>query len=403
MSVCSSGSPEPQPSAPATIVLTAALAASFLPEDALWVVPFLAYLGTIAIDTSAFCAAGPTAFLSAPSVASFTALLTDGAVGENPAAAFIEAIVTHFYWFAICQCSATPQPVIDTAPTEPTDIPSLPAPSSGYGIAGACYSFNSPAGMADGTTGTYVLPYALYTGATPAHFNMPEGATSVEMVITCTSGGSLHNGCEVGAYFGDNPDGSGNITNHGGGPFAAGTTNTVIATPNPTNRYVLVEVANGSGSTDTAQVEVNIYCGGATGSSPSTACCAPDPNLIGMLTNILGNEKAILALLTPTTYVIGTAHAGLTGDGQFDIGELFGVSVAITTLPGRVGEELGNPNQLYDVGWINVGSADGWQQRVFLDSNPFLYVPNGMGAMTMVGYSLTPGVVVTVTELNAGA
>jgi hypothetical protein len=103
--------------------------------------------------------------------------------------------------------------------------------------------------------------------------------------------------------------------------------------------------------------------------------------------------------VAPFAYVPGTAHAALTGAGQFAVQGDIGISVDVTTVPGRAGSEYGNPLNLFDLGWLNVGTADGWVHRELITANPFLYLPPDMGVMTLVGYSLSPDVVATITEL----
>jgi hypothetical protein len=102
---------------------------------------------------------------------------------------------------------------------------------------------------------------------------------------------------------------------------------------------------------------------------------------------------------TPFAYIVSTAHTGLSGNSQFAVHGLIGLAIAITTLPTRAGVQLGNPDTLWDVGWIDVGTADGWFNRAFLKTNPQVIFPRDMGAVTLIGYSIPADVVVTITEL----
>ena len=102
--------------------------------------------------------------------------------------------------------------------------------------------------------------------------------------------------------------------------------------------------------------------------------------------------------LAPFAYVHGTVHTGISGNGQLAVSGLLGVAVDVTTLPARAGRTSGDPDQLYDVGWINVGTADGFGPRQFISSNPFILRPVP-GDMTLIGYSIPADVVVTITEL----
>jgi hypothetical protein len=59
---------------------------------------------------------------------------------------------------------------------------------------------------------------------------------------------------------------------------------------------------------------------------------------------------------------------------------------------------VGDPNRIYDVGWVNVGTPDGWQEPQYITSNPFVIQPVS-GDVTVVGYSIPHDVTVTITEL----
>lgn len=100
----------------------------------------------------------------------------------------------------------------------------------------------------------------------------------------------------------------------------------------------------------------------------------------------------------PFAYIDSTAHSGLSGDGELAVQGLIGVSVAFTTVPGNLGLESGTPQANLFLGRINFGTAEGWERREVLTANPQLILPIS-GAFTRVGYSLTPGVVATITEL----
>ena len=93
------------------------------------------------------------------------------------------------------------------------------------------------------------------------------------------------------------------------------------------------------------------------------------------------------------------AYSGLSGNGQFAISGLLGVSVALTTVPGRIGLVAGDPDTIFDAGWVTLGTADGWGPRQFITSNPFILRPIA-GDMTLLGYSIPADVVATITELT---
>jgi hypothetical protein len=155
--------------------------------------------------------------------------------------------------------------------------------------------------------------------------------------------------------------------------------------------------AFGSGQT-TCVVSEQMYCEGqSTGSTGGAPI--PDANIQGTLAQILSLVTVTQRQLAPFAYVLGTAHAGLSGNGQFAVQGLLGLKVAVTTVPGRIGIVIGDPNTLFGLGWISVGDANGFGDRMFIDSNPDVMLPPDMSSMTLVGYSIPPDVVVTITEL----
>lgn len=100
----------------------------------------------------------------------------------------------------------------------------------------------------------------------------------------------------------------------------------------------------------------------------------------------------------PFAYIPGHLTTGLTGKGELTVSGILGLAVQVTDVPSRAGLVLGDPNELFDLGWITIGTAEGWQQSRRIDHNPMLIL--GIeGAETLVGYSLTPGVTINIQEL----
>jgi hypothetical protein len=102
---------------------------------------------------------------------------------------------------------------------------------------------------------------------------------------------------------------------------------------------------------------------------------------------------------TCTDFKLGTAHEGLSGDGTFVVSGIHGLSVTFTTLPARTGVDLGDPDRIYDVGWVNVGNDWGWQPPMTLNTSRWLAFPPDMHQMTRVGYSIPEDCVCTIAEL----
>jgi hypothetical protein len=103
---------------------------------------------------------------------------------------------------------------------------------------------------------------------------------------------------------------------------------------------------------------------------------------------------------TPTRgYALGTSHVGLSGNGEIAVSGILGAFVSFTTLPSRVGLRVGDPNVIYEVGYITFGTPDGWYPPNTIDHNPWLVLPQFMTNVTRMGYSIPADCVLTLTEL----
>jgi hypothetical protein len=151
-------------------------------------------------------------------------------------------------------------------------------------------------------------------------------------------------------------------------------------------------------STDLISGIVTFYCGGATPTSTSSPCCPPDPIATGYLQQILQAVTLIQRQAVPFAYISATAHPGLTGNGTIAVNGILGIRVDVTTLPARAGSEAGDPVAFWDIGWINLGTADGFSPRQFIASNPMLIQPI-LGDVTVIAYSIPADTTITITEL----
>jgi hypothetical protein len=105
--------------------------------------------------------------------------------------------------------------------------------------------------------------------------------------------------------------------------------------------------------------------------------------------------------LLPFAYVNGATHSGLTGAASFAISRLLGVHVSLTTIPNYIGVEINTPNALFDVGWISAMDGDGTIHQVRITHQDMVWMPRHFQECTTFGYHLNPGVVASVTELQA--
>ena len=119
--------------------------------------------------------------------------------------------------------------------------------------------------------------------------------------------------------------------------------------------------------------------------------------IIGYLQSIFQSLPSPLS-----SYATGTVHAGLSGNGHIPLaGDALAALVNITTDPATLGADVGDPTFLFDRGYItpiiNFGPVRGETRLVH---NPQVYV---LPALTeQIGYSLHPGVTISITELLRG-
>jgi hypothetical protein len=76
------------------------------------------------------------------------------------------------------------------------------------------------------------------------------------------------------------------------------------------------------------------------------------------------------------------------------------VKVELTSTNLSGGLRDGSPQELFDQGFITLGTADGYEHSRRLEHQEQLVLPIAAGAFTSVGYSLEVGVIATITELR---
>jgi hypothetical protein len=105
---------------------------------------------------------------------------------------------------------------------------------------------------------------------------------------------------------------------------------------------------------------------------------------------------------SPHSYAEGTVHAGLTGNGSVTfVGDAIAVKVAITADTTGFRISSGDPPFYWSRGYIVPITAEAPVRRpVRLVYNPQQYE---LPALTdSIGYTLPPGLTISITELTAG-
>jgi hypothetical protein len=336
---------------------------------------------------SSFCGTDPPAVPTFTSDEANALLQVKLGADFNSGLVKLGDLVLNNLWgqYCVCTSGAYTAPAPATIPTGTAIYQVTPTPSSTPCASGA------PATSYISNGGSFALA---------VNVAVPAGTLPTSYVLTCTD--SVYAG--VGSHFNFLMN-----ENVNGVEIATDTTTTfpitgtqsyygTVHNPNAINIAASLHGLSGSGSdTDKCICHIDLYCSGAT-PGQQNACCPPDQATQNQLDLILKTVTLLQRQIAPFAYVSSTAHAGITGNGAIAVQGLIGVRVDVTTLPARAGETAGDPVDLWDVGWLNLGTADGYGPRQFVSSNPTLILPVS-AAVTSIGYSIPADVVVTITEL----
>lgn len=372
------------------------------------------YIGAVGYELSTFCSTDPPA-MPTITAGDWAALVTvSDPVAHLAAQQKFQDMLANYFWPLFCKCDTTTTPAQPALPTPPSNIPTAQPPQ--VPIAPSvqpCWDAKAISEVAGGfpvfdwsqllwdDNSTATAPTSndrVYTAQNkPAQVSMtvkcdnatgsnPITAVSIT-VLEFDTGGTLQHTYATGV----------------------GATETLTFSPALTagtlNFSVNFTYANHSAApTGSCSGEVTMWCPGQPVGLPQSPCCPPDPSVQAMLQTILALVTSIYqSEPTPiTSYADGTAHAGLSGDGTITlVDSALAIRVNITTDPTYLGLSVGSPNYLFDRGFIvpviNSSPVHGVDRLVF---NPqFFALPE---LTEQIGYSLSPGVVVTITELTAG-
>lgn len=390
----SSGTSSPNTGAVAVVRYSAGLIADLLVLiESPWLIPVIPLLGLGDLTLASFCATDP------PTIPTFTSAETNAILNVQLGADFDSGIgkakdvVLNAIWQNSCHCdvgTATPS----SPPTIPSGTPIFQTPSAP--ASQPCET--DPFDPFDGTLSTHnsAGPSRSYGNGS----GQIAGQTVTALRLTITPKTSSGGGCVKHlVVLWEGPYPSSTVIRTDTINVNANSGNVVTLIP-PANAWAMVSTmtyVSGAG-TDAVTYLSEWYCNGTPVGGTQNPCCPPDASTQAYLDLILKQVTLIQRQQVPFAYVTGTAHAALSGNGSFAVQAILGLKIDITTAPARLGQELGEPIALWDAGWVNVGTADGYGPRIFITSDPMLVQPI-MGDVTIVGYSIPADVVVTITEL----
>jgi len=413
-SVCvGSGPSQPKSGVDPSVTVDVPYIQSLLPAGLSWAFPYLPYMqGLVIGDVATFCSADPPTW-TVPSATEILDFLTGGPTGAYLTVnQFLQDITRAYLWYALCECVSGTQPTPPTPPTAPTGapVPNPPAITDPPGQPGAttpCFlgsdsvysSVSSIDGVAQTLTTTSATAHEVHWGPYPTHDEFfQRNVNTIRLVTRRTQVGagphqnitwSIRWQSRTAFLFNQvvthSPDGVDHVYD--------------LIPPDGATNMILQYFVSAT-STDTWRVHIEGYCNVPPGgTSTTTVCCPPDPTLLAMLTRLQQAVELIQRQAVPFSYVYGDNHAGLSGDGEISVQGLIGVSVDVTTLPASYGRASGTPERLFDVGFVTLGTDDGWSSTRRIDSDGALVLPGAAGVFTRVGYSLAPGVQVAIREL----
>lgn len=380
--------------------------------------PILA--GTAAI-ASTFCDSDPPA---SPTInaSDFVDLLpTADPVAQLAAASKVSDWFLHQYWCVVCKCDSGTIPSCSG-----TTLPATPIGNdNGLPPAGAsspCWDYSS--------TFTYTQPHATDPNSldlsaqflptslgtmtinpsglgitTTTAYLLPAGVTGCTITTTQTSGGHFQDS----HLWYDTFSAAGALVHAGNASRTNADSGVITITPNMAGSpaaMLISALQEGANTFNVDTVAHTVFaCGSTTLVQP---CCPPDAStqydLTAMLTMVRGiYQQTTLTqrYLLPFAYVIGAAHSGLSGQGSFAVSRLLGMKIELTTIPSGYGQTLGTPTFHFDMGWVSILTGDGLILEQKITAATQLWQPQHFPEALTFGYSFSPGIVATCTEVEA--
>jgi hypothetical protein len=390
VSYCASGPGEPKPGSASAYAIDPQYLCSILPPLYSWICPFLPYIPPIQIlDLGSYCAIDPPS-LPTPDGSALSLILAGSRIGVALTAIQEVSQIVHAYlWNDICQC---PSP--DTTPADPSPLsPPLDLPALNPG---GLVALPTAAPCGSTTEGSHLWHSGdanvfNYAGVNPAVLR----ATSVRILITASGGVSqtyhLYQNDHSGTQLRDDPFSNG----------PTGIQDFSLPLVDGCEEVQLAMTIGGSGGSSTITRGLELYCGGSVGAAPASTCCPPDPNLMGMLTQILSRVTELEDHFLPSDYGLNAGSViHVTGDGHFSVSGLLTLQVFCTAHSTNIQGELhGDPVTYYNVGWIRFLYASGFSQRHVLDQLENSFWPPYSRLVTAVYYHLEPGITASLSAM----
>jgi len=418
MPICSTGISALKSGMPHSVVVDAAYVQSLLPPALAWLYPYLPFMHGLQIgDADAFCSIDPPNW-TLPSSADIYQFLTGGSLAQVQAVnQFLVNITGYYLWFGLCECTSVTTPAPGSPPAAPSGLPAVNPTGLVVPPGAPCSTFSGRGSIADTNTSLNLLTGQLCDGSgQPTCASLataiPTNTTFVDFTATLTAlTGAASPGFGWDPYIQGYNASNVTIVNLGATTVVQGTNSQTgyVATGHysraslgsSTKLTLLVNAQPAPGVTHnlaTMNGQIDFQCGTTPPLVAPPCCTGIDPLTTSTLNLILQRLDLMQRQIVPFAYITGATHSGLSGTGTVSVQGVLGVLLNVS-IPSRAGESVGTPDTRFDVGWINFGTTDGYEERRFIQSDSQLVFPNVGGIWTIVGYSLLPGVTMTLTEI----
>jgi hypothetical protein len=363
---------------------------SLLPSPLSELYPYLPFMHGLSIgDVATFCSVDPPDPSPVPTADQFLNMISGYPWSDvQYVNDWLIRVTQYFLWFGLCECASVTTPA-PTNPTLPSPMPAInPGDIVGLPTILPCdnqaeYTFHA----SSTSSGGLGPPSPGYTGANVTLMR-------VYYHCTATSGAGYAFSWSVGWHLGTSLVAT-------SGPFfaAVGATGHQDMSPPAAWDNAITSWSRGAGSgTSDLSMSADLYCDNGIPGGTQQPCCPPDPTLMAKLQSILDLVTLTQRQNAPFAYVSGAMHGGLTGTGSFGVQGILGL-LANASVPSSSSLIGGTPDVRLPIGRINFATLDGWTDRYELVTDSQLVIPPAAGIYTDVGYSLEPGVTLSLTEL----
>lgn len=382
---------EPNGSISNVVIFTSIALASYLNnKGAAWAYALAPLLGTLTFNLQDFCAGEPPPMPVVTTADVLSWFLPTNIHGITDLRTAMGNLVGNLLWYDACRCTGATQPVPPATTADPGGFTINPPTLTPAAPLAPCVH-NTDANIAPGanpenfTLAILVDPLPRVTAGRLAWFWLPSGLGSPSAALfNITLYGSHQQVLATIPQFRPLSNDSGSVD---------------FIVPPGLVQVVLNIQSDSFPNPNRLSYELSLFCDTGPVVGVTTPCCPPDSSVQLTLAAVRDLVTLIQRQAVAFATVHGALHAGLVGDGEIAVADLIGARVMPVTVPQWAGVTAGDPEQLWLDSWIAWGNADGFSERVWLRSAPFLSFPAEAGQYTRIGFHLAGNLAVDLTEI----